>query len=258
MTIRFDDGAAYERYMGTWSQLAGDAFLAWLAPQPGLQWLDVGCGNGAFTQLIADRCAASSITGVDPSEGALDFARQRLAGRAAEFKAGDAMSLPVADDAFDIAVMPLVIFFVPDPAKGVAEMARAVRPGGTVCAYGWDILGGGFPYEALQAEMRALGIRISMPPSPGASGLQELEATWRGAGLLDIGTRELAVRRTFESFEDYWTIILGGPSVRATLKDVAPATVAALKDRMRARLKADASGRIECEARANAVRGRVP
>jgi ubiquinone/menaquinone biosynthesis C-methylase UbiE len=55
--IRFDDGAAYERYMGTWSQLAGDAFIDWLAPPAGLRWLDVGCGNGAFTEMLVARCA---------------------------------------------------------------------------------------------------------------------------------------------------------------------------------------------------------
>ena len=37
--IRFDDGAAYERMMGTWSRLAGDIFLDWLAPRPGLRWI---------------------------------------------------------------------------------------------------------------------------------------------------------------------------------------------------------------------------
>ena len=40
-----------------------------------------------------------------------------------------------------------MIFFVPDPTKGVAEMARVVRPGGTVAAYAWDIEGGGAPLE---------------------------------------------------------------------------------------------------------------
>jgi hypothetical protein len=40
--IRFDDGAAYERYMGEWSRLAGETFLDWLAPASGLRWLDVG------------------------------------------------------------------------------------------------------------------------------------------------------------------------------------------------------------------------
>lgn len=73
--IRFDDGAAYERYMGKWSQLAGEAFLDWLAPAPGLRWLDVGCGNGAFTEMLAERCAPASVEGIDPSEAQLAYAR---------------------------------------------------------------------------------------------------------------------------------------------------------------------------------------
>ena len=54
--IRFDDGAAYERMMGNWSRLAGDIFLEWLAPRSGLRWIDIGCGNGAFTELLIERC----------------------------------------------------------------------------------------------------------------------------------------------------------------------------------------------------------
>ena len=42
--IEFNDGTAYERMMGQWSRLAGDVFLDWLAVEPGLRWLDVGCG----------------------------------------------------------------------------------------------------------------------------------------------------------------------------------------------------------------------
>ena len=129
--IRFDDGAAYERYMGKWSQLAGETFLDWLAPESGLRWLDVGCGNGAFTEMIVERCAPVSVHGIDPSEAQLAFARTRPASRVAQFRQGDAMALPFPDDTFDAAVMPLVIFFVPDPARGVAEMARVVCPGGT-------------------------------------------------------------------------------------------------------------------------------
>ncbi|MFN7985535.1 MAG: hypothetical protein U0Q11_27150 [Vicinamibacterales bacterium] len=66
--IRFNDGAAYERYMGVWSQKVGTAFLDWLAPEPGLRWLDIGCGNGAFTEMLLDRCAPSGVDGIDPSE----------------------------------------------------------------------------------------------------------------------------------------------------------------------------------------------
>src|SRR5258706_16044692 len=124
--IRFDDGAAYERYMGKWSQLAGRAFLDWLAPKPGLRWLDVGCGNGAFTEMLVERCAPVSMHGIDPSEAQLAYARSRPALRDAEFRSADAMALRFPDSTFDAAVMPLVIFFVPDPARGIAEMVQFV------------------------------------------------------------------------------------------------------------------------------------
>jgi ubiquinone/menaquinone biosynthesis C-methylase UbiE len=71
--IRSNDGAS-DRFTGVWSRLAGQDFLNWIAPQPGLRWLDVGCGNGAFTQLIAGRCEPLSLVGIDPSEAQLAFA----------------------------------------------------------------------------------------------------------------------------------------------------------------------------------------
>ena len=76
------------------------------------------------------------------------------------------MELPFAADSFDTAVMALVIFFVPEPAKGVAEMVRVVRPGGTVVAYAWDVPGGGFPMEPMRLAMGAMGITPMGPPRP--------------------------------------------------------------------------------------------
>ena len=256
--IVFDDGATYDRYMGRWSRIVGDVFLDWLAPERNLRWLDVGCGNGAFTEMLFERCAPAAIDGVDPSEAQLAFARAQPAAKLAKFHQGDAMALPFPDDAFDAAVMPLVIFFVPDPAKGVAEMARVVRAGGIVAAYGWDLTGGGFPYTALQQEMRELGVTHGMPPSPEAARLDVLQELWSGAGLQSIETRAIEVERTFDDFEDWWTTVLTGPSVSAKLAAMAPDVRAALKERMRAHHPADASGRVTYGARANAVKGRVP
>ena len=255
--IRFDDGAAYERYMGKWSQLAGETFLDWLAPKSGLRWLDVGCGNGAFTEMVVDTCAPISVEGIDPSEGQLAYARTRPASRVAHFRQGDAMALPFPDDTFDAAVMPLVIFFVPDPAKGVAEMARVVCPGGIITAYAWDMVGGGFPYQALHDEMRALGVAVPEPPSPGASQIDSMRDLWIGAGLDAVESREITLQRTFANFDDYWTTILGGASVRSGLAAMTSEDLALLKTRMRARLPADATGGITYNARANAVKGKA-
>jgi SAM-dependent methyltransferase len=255
--IRFNDGAAYERYMGKWSQRVGDAFLDWLAPRSGLSWLDVGCGNGAFTEMIARRCEPAHISGIDPSEAQLAFARARPALGAADFRQGDAMSEPFPDDTFDVAVMPLVIFFVPVPAQGVAELARVVRPGGIAAAYAWDMVTGGFPYANLQAEMRAMGVHVPAPPNPGASGMDALRDLWLGAGLADVEGREITVERTFEDLEDYWTTVHGGPSVSRALAGMSPDQLALLKTRMRTHLPADSSGRITYTARANAIKGRA-
>ena len=244
--------------MGKWSQLVGAAFLEWLAPAPGLRWLDVGCGNGAFTEMIVERCAPASVQGIDPSEGQLAFARTRPAARLAQFRHGDAMALPLPNATFDVAVMPLVIFFVPDPARGVAEMARVIDEHGTIAAYSWDMLGGGFPYDALHAEMRALGVAVPSPPSPEASRLDALHRLWSDAGLVDVETRQITVQRAFADEDDYWTTVRGGPSVGRGLAAMTSDQLALLKTRMRTRLPADSAGRITCSAKANAVRGRRP
>ncbi len=256
--IRFEDGAGYERYMGQWSRLAGAAFLDWLAPESGLRWLDVGCGNGAFTEVIVGRSAPVSVVGIDPSEAQLAFARTRPVLRLAEFRQADAMALPFGDHTFDAAVMPLVIFFVPEPSRGVAEMARVVCPGGLVTAYAWDMSGGGFPYTAVQAEMRSLGFAAPSPPSPGASRVEALRELWTEAGLEAVDTHEITVQRTFADWDDYWSTVFEGPSVGPTLAGMASGDLAQLKVQVAGRLPADASGRISYSARANAVKGRVP
>ncbi|MEB3322185.1 MAG: methyltransferase domain-containing protein [Synechococcaceae cyanobacterium] len=253
--IRFTDGAGYDRFMGVWSRLVGDEFLDWIAPAPGLRWLDVGCGNGAFTERIARRCAPASLHGVDPSEAQLAYAREQPSLKAAHFQEGDAMALPFPADAFDGAVMPLVIFFVPEPARGVAEMARVVAPGGIVAAYAWDMEGGGFPYLGVRAALEEFGVSTPMPPSPEASRPDVLHQLWSAAGLIDLHTRAIEVERTFAGYEELWAILLAGPSAGQALAAMEEAARTRFRERLRERLQPAGGGPITLRARANAIRG---
>lgn len=253
MQIRFDDGAAYERMMGVWSAIAGKVFLDWLKPGRDLTWVDIGCGNGAFTELIVNRCAPKRVMGIDPSAGQLAFAKTRLAFAPVELTTGDAMALPYPDDSVDVATMALVLFFVPDPATGLAEMVRITRPGGVVAAYVWDLPGGGFPADAIWVELAAAGHPVPQPPSAAISGMEPLKALW--ASRLDaVETKVIEVERSFTGFDDYWDACTNSASIAAALRDLSAAQIDDVKARVRERL-AGKGGRYT--ARANAAKGRV-
>jgi len=257
MAIRFDDGAAYERMMGIWSCRVGEEFLDWLHLPAGLKCIDVGCGNGAFTELLIERCRPVEVQGVDPSPQQIEFARKRHTAKVAEFRQGDAMALPFPDNRFDSATMALVIFFVPEPAKGVAEMARVVRPGGVVSAYAWDMQGGGFPMTPILAEVRALGKETQGPPSVEASRMEIMSTLWSDAGMEGVETRKITVQRTFADFDDFWASSTCAGSVRATIEALSRNEVEIVKARVRAKVLPGAEGRITHSAFANAIKGRV-
>lgn len=254
-TIRFDDGAGYEQMMGRWSVRVGEPFLDWIAVPKAQRWLDVGCGNGAFTELIVRRCQPTSVRAFDPSPGQLAYARTRLPADApVSWAEGDAMHLPVADASVDAAVMALVLFFVPDPAVGVAEMCRAVRPGGTVAAYHWDILGGGFPLADIGAEMLKLGIPPRQPPSVAASTIEASTALWQAAGLEQVRSCQFTVQRRFDSFDEYWNIATQSSTLRPMFEAMPAAQREQLLPNVRHRLQAG-DGPLTLSARANAVCG---
>jgi SAM-dependent methyltransferase len=254
----FNDGQAYERMMGRWSRLAGDIFLDWLDLPKGLRWLDVGCGNGAFTEVLIAHGAPSEVIGIDPSEGQLSYARNRPGVKSAQFRMADAQALPFPDNSFDAAIMALVITFVPDPAKAVGEMARAVRPGGCVATYMWDFPGGGLPVEPIHRAMRSLGIPEPARPGVQASQQDSMRALWGQAGLRSVETRVIRIPITYSGFDDFWesNSVPVGPAGQAITK-LAPAQREQLKSRLREQMPPDADGRISFEAFANAVKGRV-
>jgi SAM-dependent methyltransferase len=252
--IRFDDGAAYEQYMGVWSQEAGSKFLDWLNPAMQQNWLDVGCGNGAFTQLLLERCNAKSVQGIDPSPEQIHFAQNRFARTNAHFMLGESMDLPLPDACVDYAVMALVIFFLTDPARGVAEMARVLKAGGVASAYAWDIEGSGFPWADIQNGLRTIGHTPALPPSPHAANLDALRQSWHAAGFVEVQTHKLTVERTFGSFEEYWRIGLQGPSIRSRTDKLSQDERQALKEAVRAQM-GGAGEQITVSAHAHAVKG---
>jgi len=256
-TIKYEDGQAYERGMGIWSLLTGQDFLEWLAPVPGLRWIDIACGTGAFTELIMQRCAPSEIQALDPAEAQLVYARQRSGSSGATFIEGDAMALPFEDGRFDAAVMALALNLMPDPSKGVSEMVRVVRSGGTVSTYIWDLPGGGFPYEPIQTEMRAIGMAAPEPPRADTTVMAALVTLWEDTGLEAIQTRQISVKRNFSDFEDFWSASTGTGLLRPTITAMAREDLAQLQARVRTRLGALKDGPVSYEAHANAIQGRV-
>lgn len=255
-------GDAYEVYVGRWSRLVAREFVDWLGIPPGLRWLDIGCGTGALGRAVLDRCAPAMLTGIDPSEGFIGHARRHLAGPYAEFHIGDARTLPVEDAAFDVAVSGLVLNFVPDPAKAVAEMCRAVRPvSGVVAVYVWDYAEGMRMMRLFWDAAAALdpavrdedeGNRFPLcRPGP----LRDLLA---GAGLVDVDVRAIEVPTVFKDFDDCWSPFLGGqgpaPGYCMSLPEEGRR---ALRDRFRSMLPSEPDGGIRLTARAWAARART-
>jgi SAM-dependent methyltransferase len=257
--ILFSDGKAYERLMGRWSKLAGAQFLDWLDAPKNLRWIDIGCGNGAFTEVLIARGSPASVTGIDPSDGQLAYARTRPGTKTAQFQLADAQALPFGDNSFEAASMALVISFIPDPPKAAREMARVVKPGGTVATYMWDFLGGGFPLAPVAAAMKSLGLAPGARPNVEASRLDDMRAIWEQAGLTTIETQVIRIEVAYSDFTDFWesNSVPVGPS-GAAIADLPPQAREQLKARLREQLPIGADGRIVYEAWANAVKGRVP
>ena len=255
----FTDGEAYERMMGRWSRRVGETFLDWLELPKGLRWLDVGCGNGAFTEEIIARCAPAMVMAIDPSEEQLAFARTRTGAKTATFQMDDAHNLSFGDGTFDVAIMALVLTFLPDPAKAVAEMMRTVRPGGWVATYMWDLPSGGAPTSPIYTAIESLGLTVPSRPNYEASRLETMRGFWEKAGLEAIKTRVIRIPVGFANFDEFWDskAVPVGPQGKV-IAGMSPAAREQLRTRLREQLPVASDGRILYESFANAVKGRVP
>jgi hypothetical protein len=112
--------------------------------------------------------------------------------------------------------------------------------------------------EPIFSEIRAVGGKILGPPRPEAASMEPLRALWSGAGIETIETRTITVQRTFAGFDDFWTTSTLSGSIKPTVAALSPGDLETVKSRVRAKLPADAAGRISYSGFANAVKGRVP
>lgn len=253
------DGDAYEAFMGRWSRAAAERFVSWLRQPPGLRWLDVGCGTGALSDVVLRHADPRELVGIDRSEAYVETARGRSGDPRARFDTGDAQALPAGDAGFDVAVSGLVLNFVPEPEGMLREMARAVRPGGSVAVYVWDYADG------MELLRRFWDAAVALDPE--ASELDEgrrfgicrpeaLEQAFADTGLAGVEISSVEVPTRFGSFEEYWNPFFGGqgpaPGYARALGD---APRARLRRRLEADLASGPDGAIELRARAWAARG---
>jgi len=217
-TFKASDGDGYELQMGRWSRLLAEPFLDFSGFADGEQVLDVGCGTGSLTFALAARTKTKNICGLDFSPEYINYASRRNSDARLEFRVGDACALPFADRSFDRVLSLLMLHFVPQPDRAIAEMRRVARPHATVAATVWDARGGyvanrilfdtAAMLDLVANERRARNYTRPMT-RPG-----ELARAWRRAGFENVHDGTLTIRMEFASFADYWAPCVGkdGPT----------------------------------------------
>jgi SAM-dependent methyltransferase len=207
---------------------------------------------------VLDNCAPGAIVAVDPAPAQIAHARQQPAAQRAEFRVADAMALPFPDGGFDVVTSALVINFIPATAKGLSEMRRVARPGGTVAGYVWDRTPAAelSPTAPMQRALRDIGAEVPRIPGADMGSLTSLFAT---TGFEGIDSTSIEVTQTYRNFDDYWEAQTPAFSPAAKIIAALPqADRARLRDVLRAALPPGPDGSIIYAARANGIKARVP
>lgn len=202
------DAAGYELMMGRWSRQLARPFLDFAAVPEGSAVLDVGCGTGSLARELLPRLGQGSIMGVDVAAPYVAYAAAEIRDPRATFEVADATKLRFADRQFDAVVSMLVLNFIPEHRKAIAEMARVTKPGGTIAATVWDFEGGLLMTRlvwdcAAMLDPRAITGRGRVFAAP-LIHEGEMAAAFAAHGLVDIEERDILVWMRFSSFADYW------------------------------------------------------
>jgi len=256
---RWAAGSTYEDFMGRWSRRLAPRFLSWLQVPAGVHWLDVGCGTGSLTHAICRLADPASVTGCDPAEPFIEYARTHSRDGRASFVVAGAGSLPRRSDGYGSVTSLFALNFFPDPEAAVDEMRSLATSGGTVSACVWDY-GDGMEFlryfwdVAAETDLKADDLDEGKRfPLCRPEALVDL---FRAGNLCNVRCEPIEIATEFASFDDYWRPLLGGtgpaPSYVASLDDDRRA---ALERKLRQALPKGPSGTIALTARAWAVQG---
>lgn len=258
----FSASAGYERFMGRWSRLLAPELVTFAGVKDGDRVLDVGAGTGSLGSTVEARMPSSRIVGIDPSAGFIAYAQKNARSDRARYEVGDAQALKFKDASFDSTLALLVMNFVPDHEKAIAEMRRVTRPQGIVSACVWDYNEGMQSLRFFWDEAVALDPAVE-PKDERHMKLSrqgQLADLWRKAGLVNVQEKPLTIDQAFSSFDDYWGPFTkgagpGGAFVVSLTEDRRRQLEAHLRKRV---LGDRRDGGFTLKARAWCVRGEIP
>lgn len=250
---------SYERAMGRWSRRLAPLLIRFGGVTDGDRVLDVGCGTGSLTFALSEFGDIASVTGIDQSEAFISHARSRNTDTRIAFHQGDARALPFGDASFDRALSMLVMQFIPDAPRAVAEMRRVVRPGGTVTAAVWDSYGGMTATRMVQDIAAVLDPMFERRLFRSMSAPDEMANAWREQGLVDVEQTSLLIRMEYSYFDEYWLPLTAEGVVAQLVERVSSAARATLTEQVRRAYCAELpDGPRSFAAVAWACRGTVP